>query len=105
LFSFVPRSVVEPIWLPVDAIYNLASPASPAHYQLDPEQTLRTNVEGSWRLLDLAEETGSHFIYASTSEVYGDPVEHPQREAYLGNVRTMGPRACYDEGKRCAETL
>ncbi len=104
-FAFVPRSVLDPLWLPVEAIFNLASPASPVHYQADPEQTLRTNVEGTRLLLQLAEETGSHFVYASTSEVYGDPAEHPQRENYLGNVKTMGPRACYDEGKRCAETL
>ena len=104
-FFFVPRCVLEPLWLPVDAIFNLASPASPPHYQSRPEATLRTNVEGTMRLLQLASETGSRFIYASSSEVYGDPVQHPQQEDYLGNVRTMGPRACYDEGKRCAETV
>ncbi|HEX6997290.1 MAG TPA: UDP-glucuronic acid decarboxylase family protein [Gammaproteobacteria bacterium] len=104
-FVFVPRSVLEPLWLPVDLIYNLASPASPVHYQADPELTLRTNVEGTRQLLKLAEETGAHLVYASTSEVYGDPTEHPQHEDYLGNVNTMGPRSCYDEGKRCAETL
>jgi UDP-glucuronate decarboxylase len=104
-FSFVPRCVLEPLWLPVDAIFNLASPASPLHYQSRPENTLLTNIEGTRRLLQLAGDTGSHFIYASSSEVYGDPVQHPQQEDYLGNVRTMGPRACYDEGKRCAETL
>jgi UDP-glucuronate decarboxylase len=104
-FSFIPRCVLEPLWLPIDAIFNLASPASPPHYQSQPEHTLRTNVEGTRRLLKLAAETGSHFIYASSSEVYGDPVQHPQQEDYLGNVRTMGPRACYDEGKRCAETM
>ncbi|HEX5419616.1 MAG TPA: NAD-dependent epimerase/dehydratase family protein, partial [Gammaproteobacteria bacterium] len=104
-FAFVPRSVLEPLWLPVDAIFNLASPASPPHYQADPEQTLRTNVEGTRQLLQLAIETRSRLIYASSSEVYGNPAQHPQQEAYLGNVKTMGPRACYDEGKRCAETL
>lgn len=104
-FSFVPRCVLDPLWVPVDVIFNLASPASPPHYQSDPEATLRTNVEGTRRLLQLAEETGSHFIYASSSEVYGNPAQHPQQEEYLGNVKTMGPRACYDEGKRCAETI
>jgi UDP-glucuronate decarboxylase len=104
-FSFVPRSVLDPVWLPVDTIYNLASPASPPHYQAAPEHTLRTNVEGTRALLQLAEETGSHLIYASSSEVYGNPAQHPQQEDYVGNVKTMGPRACYDEGKRCAETL
>ncbi|HEU4616816.1 MAG TPA: NAD-dependent epimerase/dehydratase family protein, partial [Gammaproteobacteria bacterium] len=87
-FSFVPRSVLDPVWLPVDAIYNLASPASPPHYQAVPEQTLRTNVEGTRALLQLAEETGSHLIYASSSEVYGNPAQHPQQEDYLGNVKT-----------------
>lgn len=104
-FSFVPRSVLEPLWLPVDVIFNLASPASPVHYQSEPEITLRTNVEGTLRLLKLAEDTGSHLIYASSSEVYGNPDQHPQQEAYAGCVKTMGPRACYDESKRCAETL
>lgn len=104
-FSFIQRSVLEPVWLPVEAIFNLASPASPVHYQVNPEQTLLTNVEGTRRLLKLAADTGSHYIHASTSEIYGDPDQHPQRESYSGNVKTMGPRACYDEGKRCAETL
>src|SRR5690606_31713996 len=104
-FSFIHRSVLEPVWCPVDAIFNLASPASPVHYQSQPELTLRTNVDGSLNLLQLAEQTGSHYIYASSSEVYGNPVQHPQQEDYLGNVKTMGPRACYDEAKRCAETV
>ena len=104
-FTFIERSVLEPLWLPVDAIFNLASPASPVHYQSEPELTLRTNVEGTLNLLHLAENTGSRFIYASSSEVYGDPSQHPQKEEYLGNVKTMGPRACYDEAKRCAETV
>jgi UDP-glucuronate decarboxylase len=104
-FSFIQRSVLEPLWLPVDAIFNLASPASPVHYQSEPELTLRTNVDGSLNLLQLAEQTGSHYIYASSSEVYGNPAQHPQQEDYLGNVKTMGPRACYDEAKRCAETV
>ena len=104
-FSFIPRSVLEPLWIPVDVIFNLASPASPPHYQSEPELTLRTNVEGTLKLLQLAEDTGSRLIYASSSEVYGNPSQHPQQESYLGNVKTMGPRACYDEGKRCAETV
>lgn len=104
-FSFINRSVLDPVWLPVDVIFNLASPASPPVYQAEPEITLRTNVEGNLKLLQLAEDTGSHFIYASSSEVYGNPSQHPQQEDYLGNVKTMGPRACYDEGKRCGETV
>jgi UDP-glucuronate decarboxylase len=104
-FWFIHRSILEPIWMPVDVIFNLASPASPPHYQSEPELTLRTNVEGTLKLLQLAEDTGSHLIYASSSEVYGNPSEHPQQESYLGNVKTMGPRACYNEGKRCAETV
>lgn len=104
-FSFIERSVLEPLWLPVEVIFNLASPASPVHYQAEPEMTLRTNVEGTLRLLRLAEDTGSHLIYASSSEVYGNPDQHPQQETYPGCVKTMGPRACYDESKRCGETL
>ena len=104
-FSFVPRCVLEPLWLPVDVIFNLASPASPPHYQSEPEATLRTNVEGTRRLLQLAKETGSHFIYASSSEVYGDPLVHPQPENYWGNVNPIGPRGVYDEAKRYAEAL
>lgn len=104
-FSFVPRSILDPVWLPVDAIFNLASPASRRHYQAYPEKTLLANVEGTRRLLQLAKETGSRFVHASSSQVYGDPDQHPQREDYFGNVKTMGPRACHDEGKRCAETL
>src|SRR5690606_26285480 len=104
-FSFLQRSVLDPTWLPGDAIFNLASPASPVPYPSEPELTLRTNVEGSLKLLELAEDTGSHYVYASSSEVYGNPAQHPQQEDYLGNVKTMGPRACYDESKRCAETV
>jgi UDP-glucuronate decarboxylase len=104
-FSFIERSVLDAVWLPVDVIFNLASPASPPVYQAEPEMTLRTNVEGTLRLLQLAKDTDSHFVYASSSEVYGNPSQHPQQEDYLGNVKTMGPRACYDEGKRCAETV
>lgn len=89
----------------VDRIYNLACPASPIHYQADPVATLRTCVEGATQLLELAARTGARILQASTSEVYGDPLEHPQREAYWGHVNAVGPRSCYDEGKRCAETL
>ncbi|CAM4107372.1 UDP-glucuronic acid decarboxylase family protein [Bordetella tumulicola] len=89
----------------VDHIYNLACPASPVHYQADPVATLRTCVEGATQLLELAARTGARILQASTSEVYGDPLEHPQREAYWGHVNAVGPRSCYDEGKRCAETL
>lgn len=86
-------------------IYNLACPASPVHYQNDPVGTVRTNVLGAITLLEYAKKTGSKILQASTSEVYGDPLEHPQKESYWGNVNPIGPRACYDEGKRCAETL
>ena len=89
----------------VDRIYNLASPASPVHYQRDPLYTLRTNVLGTLNMLELAREQGARFLQASTSEVYGDPLEHPQRESYWGHVNPVGIRSCYDEGKRCAETL
>ncbi len=104
-FAFVPRSVLEPVWLPVDAIFHLASPAAAPHFRDDPEKTLLTNVEGTRNLLELAAETGSRLIYASSSEVYGDSAQYPQQEDCLGSVKTMGPRACYDEGKRCGETL
>ena len=103
-FFFIRRSVIDPIWLPVDLIFNLASPASPPQYRAHPLETLRTNTEGTLRLLQLAENTGGRLIYASSSEVYGNPSEHPQPESYPGAVKTMGPRACYDEGKRCGET-
>jgi UDP-glucuronate decarboxylase len=89
----------------VDAIYNLACPASPVHYQRDPVQTTKTSVHGAINMLGLAKRTRAKILQASTSEVYGDPVEHPQTEAYWGNVNPIGTRACYDEGKRCAETL
>lgn len=89
----------------VDRIYNLACPASPVHYQADPVATLRTCVQGAIQLLELADRTGARILQASTSEVYGDPLEHPQREGYWGHVNPVGPRSCYDEGKRCAETL
>jgi len=89
----------------IDEIYNLACPASPVHYQFDPVRTVRTNVLGTINVLDLAKRTGARILQASTSEVYGDPDVHPQPESYRGNVNPIGPRACYDEGKRCAETL
>lgn len=89
----------------VDRIYNLACPASPVHYQADPVATLRTCLQGATQLLELAARTGARILQASTSEVYGDPLEHPQREGYWGHVNPVGPRSCYDEGKRCAETL
>ncbi len=102
---FIRHDVVEPIDLEVDFIINLACPASPPAYQRDPIKTTLTSVLGIRNLLELARTRGARLVQASTSEVYGDPLEHPQKESYFGNVNTMGPRACYDEGKRCAETL
>ena len=104
-FSLVEHDVVEPFDHDVDRIYNLASPASPVHYQRDPVRTTITNVVGSLRALECAERRGARMLQASTSEVYGDPVVHPQPETYAGNVNPIGARACYDEGKRCAESL
>jgi UDP-glucuronate decarboxylase len=104
-FSVVRHDIVEPFDLPVDEIYNLACPASPPHYQLDPIHTMKTSVIGSLNLLELAVRNHARIFQASTSEVYGDPHVHPQPEAYWGNVNSFGPRACYDEGKRSAETL
>jgi UDP-glucuronate decarboxylase len=104
-FSFVRHDIVEPIDLAVDEIYNLACPASPPHYQADPVHTLMTSVLGSLNLLELAAHYKARIFQASTSEVYGDPQVHPQPESYWGNVNSFGPRACYDEGKRSAETL
>ncbi len=109
-FHLLVIDVIEPCPLEIrrariSAVYNLASPASPPHYQSDPEHTLLTNVLGTRNLLSLAEEQGARFLLASTSEVYGDPSVHPQRETYWGNVNPNGPRACYDEGKRAAEAL
>jgi UDP-glucuronate decarboxylase len=97
--------VTFPIYLEVDEIYNLACPASPIHYQKDPVQTTKTSVHGSINLLGLAKRLKAKIFLASTSEIYGDPEQHPQTESYWGNVNTLGPRSCYDEGKRCAETL
>jgi len=104
-FEVLRHDVTFPLYIEVDAIYNLASPASPIHYQRDPVQTTKTNVLGSINLLGLAKRLGVPIFQASTSEVYGDPDEHPQTESYWGRVNPIGPRACYDEGKRAAETL
>ena len=104
-FRFVEHDVRRPFWFDVDEIWNLASPASPPAYQADPVATTLANVVGTANGLELAARTGARFFQASTSEVYGDPVVHPQPEEYRGNVNTTGIRACYDEGKRCAESL
>lgn len=106
-FSLIEADVCQPLprWLRVDRIYNMACPASPPHYQSDPVHTLLTSVVGTWNLLDHAASNHARFLQASTSEVYGDPEEHPQTEGYWGNVNPIGVRACYDEGKRAAETL
>ena len=104
-FSFIEGDVRNPLRLEVDAILNFACPASPKQYQLDPVRTIETNFLGMINLLHLARETGARIIQASTSEVYGDPTESPQRETYWGNVNPIGIRSCYDEGKRAAETL
>lgn len=106
-FDFIEHDIENPIELDLkpDQIYNLACPASPPHYQFDKIKTLKTNVLGAINVLDLAEKTGARILQASTSEIYGDPLEHPQKETYNGNVKTIGPRSCYDEGKRAVETL
>ena len=104
-FEFMRHDVTYPLFVEVDRIFNLACPASPVHYQFDPIQTVKTNVHGATNMLGLAKRTGSRILQASTSEVYGDPHTHPQPEEYWGNVNPIGPRSCYDEGKRCAETL
>jgi UDP-glucuronate decarboxylase len=104
-FEICRHDINFPLYLEVDEIYNLASPASPIHYQFDPVQTTKTNVIGSINMLGLAKRLKVKILQASTSEVYGDPVVHPQVEEYWGNTNPIGPRACYDEGKRCAETL
>jgi UDP-glucuronate decarboxylase len=104
-FELFRHDVTFPVYLEVDYIYNLACPASPIHYQFDPVQTTKTSVHGAINMLGLAKRTGAKIFQASTSEIYGDPDVHPQIESYWGNVNTIGPRACYDEGKRCAETL
>jgi UDP-glucuronate decarboxylase len=104
-FEFIRHDVTFPLYLEVDQIYNLACPASPIHYQHDPVQTTKTSVHGAINMLGLAKRVKARIFQASTSEVYGDPSVHPQTEAYWGNVNPIGPRSCYDEGKRCAETL
>jgi UDP-glucuronate decarboxylase len=104
-FEFIRHDVTFPLYLEVDEIYNLACPASPKSYQYDPVQTTKTSVHGAINMLGLAKRTGAKILQASTSEVYGDPEVHPQAEIYWGNVNPIGIRACYDEGKRCAETL
>ena len=104
-FEFIRHDVTEPILIEVDEIYNLACPASPIHYQNNPVKTMKTSVLGSINMLDIAKKTKSRILQASTSEIYGDPLEHPQKESYWGNVNTIGFRSCYDEGKRSAETL
>ena len=104
-FEFMRHDVTIPLYVEVDEIFNLACPASPIHYQHDPVQTTKTSVHGAINMLGLAKRTGAKIFQASTSEVYGDPAVHPQREDYWGHVNPIGPRSCYDEGKRCAETL
>ena len=106
-FEFIQHDIVEPLFLEekVDQIYNLACPASPVHYQHNPVHTIKANTLGMINMLGLARKHGARILQASTSEVYGDPEVHPQTEEYRGNVSTVGPRACYDEGKRCAETV
>ena len=104
-FEAMRHDITFPLYVEVDEIYNLACPASPVHYQFDPVQTTKTSVIGAINMLGLAKRTGAKILQASTSEVYGDPTVHPQTEDYRGNVNPLGPRACYDEGKRCAETL
>jgi UDP-glucuronate decarboxylase len=104
-FSMIRRDVTRMGYIECDEIYNLACPASPVHYQDDPVRTIKTSVNGAIRTLEVAKKNGARILQASTSEVYGDPEVHPQPESYRGYVSTIGPRSCYDEGKRCAETL
>ncbi len=104
-FELIRHDVTHPIWLEVDEIYNLACPAAPGHYQYNPIKTMKTSVMGAINMLGMAKRCGAKVLQASTSEIYGDPTVHPQPESYRGNVNTLGPRACYDEGKRAAETL
>lgn len=105
MFELMRHDVTVPLRVEVDQIFNLACPASPVHYQHDPVQTIKTSVHGAINMLGLAKRVGATILQASTSEVYGDPTQHPQTEEYWGNVNPIGSRACYDEGKRCAETL
>ena len=104
-FELIRHDIVQPIFLEIDEIYNLACPASPIHYQYNPVKTVKTSVMGAINMLGLAKRVKAKILQASTSEVYGNPTVHPQQENYWGNVNTIGPRSCYDEGKRCAETL
>ena len=104
-FDFVEHDVINPFWTEVEEVYNLACPASPIHYQFDPIKTNKTAIFGTYHMLGLAKRNGAKMLQASTSEVYGDPISHPQREPDWGNVNPIGIRSCYDEGKRCAETL
>ena len=104
-FELMRHDVTFPLFVETDQIYNMACPASPIHYQFDPVQTTKTSVHGAINMLGLAKRTKARILQASTSEVYGDPSIHPQEESYWGNVNPIGPRSCYDEGKRCAETL
>lgn len=104
-FEFMRHDITFPLYVEVDQVYNLACPASPIHYQHDPVQTTKTSVHGAINMLGLAKRVRARIFQASTSEVYGDPAVHPQTENYWGNVNPIGPRSCYDEGKRCAETL
>ena len=104
-FELMRHDVTFPLYVEVDQVYNMACPASPIHYQYDPVQTTKTSVHGAINMLGLAKRVNAQIFQASTSEVYGDPSQHPQTESYWGNVNTIGPRSCYDEGKRCAETL
>lgn len=107
-FTFINHDIIEPLYLDdlkINQIYNLACPASPIHYQLNPVRTIKANTMGVINMLGMAKQHKARILQASTSEIYGDPLEHPQTEAYRGNVNTIGPRACYDEGKRVAETL
>lgn len=104
-FDLIRHDITFPLYLEIDQIYNLACPASPVHYQFDPVQTIKTSVHGAINMLGLAKRTKARILQASTSEVYGNPTVHPQPESYVGSVNPIGPRACYDEGKRAAETL
>ncbi len=104
-FELIRHDITRPVFLEVDEIYNLACPASPVHYQYNPIKTIKTSVMGAIHMLGLAKRVKAKVLQASTSEVYGDPAEHPQKETYWGHVNPIGPRSCYDEGKRCAETL
>lgn len=104
-FEFIRHDITEPVMIECDEVYHLACPASPVHYQYNPVKTVKTNVIGTINMLGLCKRVGARFLLASTSEVYGDPLEHPQKESYWGHVNPIGPRSCYDEGKRVAETL